>query len=301
MARRCFILKKPIFSGVATALVTPFSDGKLDLAAYDCLLETQHDVQALVVTGTTGESPTLTGAEKAALWRHTAQRKHGGCKVIAGVGTNCTADSVRQARIARDCGVDALLAVTPYYNKCTQAGLIEHYSAIADATELPLLLYNVPSRTGVNLLPETCKILSEHPSINGVKEAGGDLKQVAAIRELCGDALNIWSGNDDQTAAVMALGGRGVISVLSNVRPKAAAALTAAAQAGDDATAAALQARYLPLIAALFSEVNPIPVKAALQAMGLCSEELRLPLTPISAGNRAALHAALLACPELTS
>lgn len=294
-------MKKPIFTGAATALVTPFADGRIDLAAYDRLLETQRDVQALVVTGTTGEASTLTDTEKVTLWKHTADRKPVGCKVIAGVGTNCTAASVRLAQAAQDCGVDALLAVTPYYNKCTQQGLIEHYRTIADATELPLLLYNVPSRTGVNLLPETCLALSAHPRINGVKEASGDLRQAAAIRERCGDALHVWSGNDDQTAAIIALGGKGVISVLSNVRPKAVAALTKAALSGDCDTAAALQARYLPLIDALFSEVNPIPVKAALHAMRLCGETLRLPLTPLSEEKRASLRAALLACPELPS
>lgn len=294
-------MKEPLFLGAATAIVTPFFEDQLDLAAFDRILEQQlaAKIDAIVVCGTTGEASTLTKEEKVTLWQHAANYLSGRAKMIAGVGTNDTRTSVALAKLAKDSGADGLLAVTPYYNKCSQEGLARHYTAIADATDLPLITYNVPSRTGVDLKPETCVRLMRHPRINGVKEAGGSITRVAKLRSLCGDSFAIWSGNDDQIAAMMALGASGVISVLSNIRPRAVKALTDACLRGDFKRAAKLQTDYLPLIEALFSDVNPIPVKAALAALGVCREEVRLPLSPISEDLRTRLHAALLTCPEL--
>lgn len=293
-------MKEPVFTGAATAIVTPFLENGIDFEAYDSILARQlhAGIAAIVVCGTTGEASTLTPEEREALIRHTVAYCAGRGKVIAGVGTNSTAQSVRLARQAEACGADALLAVTPYYNKASQEGLAAHYFAIADAVQLPLIAYNVPSRTGVNLKPETCRLLSTHPRINGVKEAGGDISQVAHILNLCGEDFNVWSGNDDQITAVMALGGKGVISVLANVRPRITAEIAEACLRQDFPASAALQCRYLPLIDALFSDVNPIPVKAALEDLGLCRQTLRLPLTPLSQEKRIRLRSALLTCPE---
>ncbi len=290
-------MNKTIFTGVATALVTPFFHNEPDFSALERLLDLQLEasVPALVISGTTGEGSTLSREEKASLWNYAVRYINGHAKVIAGVGTNNTQNSINLAQEAKKCGVDALLTVTPYYNKCSQQGLIAHYSAIADATDLPLILYNVPSRTGMNLLPETCLALSNHPRIAGVKEAGGNISQAAKIRSLCPD-FSLWSGNDDQIVPIMSLGGSGVISVLSNIRPKAVVEITDACLQGDYKRAAELQCRYLPLIDALFSDVNPIPVKAALSFMGLCNDELRLPLTPLSAEKRKKLLSAMEAC-----
>lgn len=283
-------MKQPIFTGAATAIVTPFRENRIDFSALERLTERQNGIDALVVTGTTGEASTLSAAEKTALWCWF--QKHWSGTRIYGIGTNSTEGSVELAKQAADCGADALLAVTPYYNKCTQGGLIAHYTALADATPLPLILYNVPSRTGVNLLPQTCQALSEHPRINGVKEASGNLTQIAKIRRLCKD-FYIWSGNDDQITATISLGGSGVISVLSNLLPERVMDLTHSALNGDFRRSAALQTALLPLIDALFSEVNPIPIKAALAHLGLCEDELRLPLTPMSPAAREALTALL--------
>lgn len=293
-------MKKPVFTGAATAIVTPFLNDKIDLVAYDRLLEQQLSggISAIVVSGTTGEASTMTVEEKCELLQHTVQYIHGRCKVIAGVGTNNTAVTVNLAQLAEQYGADALLAVTPYYNKCSQDGLVRHYYAIADATSLPLIVYNVPSRTGVNITPETCQVLSAHPNINGIKEASGNISQVARIRNLCADELYIWSGNDDQITATMALGGKGIISVLSNVYPKAVVKIAQACLNGDFSHSAALQAYYMPLIDALFSDVNPIPVKAALDALHLCSDELRLPLTRLDEKKREKLLLALHSCKE---
>ncbi len=290
-------MKVPFFRGVATALVTPFHHDKIDYPALEQLIDLQleADIPALVLSGTTGEGSTLSLEEKCALWRFCADYIKGRAKIIAGIGTNDTKSSIRLAQKAESCGADGLLAVTPYYNKCSQEGLAAHYCAIAGASKLPLILYNVPSRTGVNLLPETCKILEAHPNIAGIKEAGGSISQVLKLRTLCPD-FPIWSGNDDQIVPIMSLGGSGVISVLSNVRPKLAVKLVNACLIGNYHEATKLQAQTLPLIEALFSDVNPIPVKAALAEMGLCKEELRLPLTPLSPEKRAALHNALEAC-----
>lgn len=284
-------MKKPLFTGVATALVTPMKNGEIDFPAYDALLRQQAGIPALVVTGTTGEAATLSTAEKKSLWTYTAQKSEA-C-VIAGIGTNDTRTSAENACLAQQCGVDGLLAVTPYYNKGTQAGLCAHFFAIAGSTSLPLIVYNVPSRTGVNLLPETCAKLAEHENIIGVKEASGDLVQAAKIRRLCPDDFYLWSGNDDQIVPMLSLGGIGVISVLSGIRPEGVKRMVQAALDGDFRLAAALQLHYLPLIEALFSEVNPIPIKAALAAEGYCTDEVRLPLTPMRAEKRGQLLQAL--------
>lgn len=278
-------MKKPVFSGVATAIVTPFSDGHIDFDAYDALLMRQLEagIPAVVVTGTTGEAATLHIEEKFALWRRSAAILNGRSVLIAGVGTNCTESSVALARAAADCGAQALLAVTPYYNKCTQEGMVQHYLAIAEATDLPLILYDVPARTGVSLLPETCARLAEHPRINGIKYAGGSIVRAAEIRSLCAEHLHLWCGNDDQFVAAMAIGAIGIVSVLSNLLPQECMALHELCVHGDYPAAAAMQARLLPLIRALFAQPNPIPVKAALAHMGLCSPVLRLPLCPLSA------------------
>lgn len=229
------MMKEPVFRGVATAIVTPFLQQEIDYDAYDRLVLRQLEAQipAIVVCGTTGEAATLSKDEKCLLIQHTARLVDHRSLIIAGVGTNSTEASVASARLAAESGADALLAVTPYYNKCTQEGLVKHYEAIADATALPLLLYNVPSRTGVNLLPETCAILSRHPRINGVKEASGSIAQAIRIRRQCGRRLHLWSGNDDQTVATMSIGGEGVISVLSNLCPKTVHAMTDACQVGN--------------------------------------------------------------------
>lgn len=294
-------MKNPVFLGAATAIVTPFIDQEIDYTAYNRLLERQlmNGISAIIVCGTTGEASTMSEEEKISLIRHTVQYVGGRCKVIAGTGSNNTENSVKMSRFAKECGADAILAVTPYYNKCSQNGLIQHYFAIADAVDLPLITYNVPSRTGVTIRPETCLTLSAHPNINGIKEASGSISQISRILNLCGGNFHVWSGNDDQITATMAVGGAGVISVLSNVCPKATVEMTQCCLNGDYAHSAVLQTRYMPLIDALFSDVNPIPVKAALHALGLCSDTLRLPLSAMSAEQYTKLCAALLTCPDL--
>ena len=295
-------MNEPLFRGAATAVVTPFYENQIDMAAFDRILEMQlaAKIDAIVVCGTSGEASTLTVEEKTALWQHAANYLGGRAKLIAGIGTNDTRTSVALARIAEESGADGLLAVTPYYNKCSQEGLARHYEMIAEATDLPLITYNVPSRTGVDLKPETCARLMRNDRINGVKEASGSITRMAKLRSLCGASFAVWSGNDDQIVAMMALGACGVISVLSNIRPRAVKAMTDACLCGDIQTASKLQIDYLPLIEALFSDVNPIPVKAAMAALGICREEVRLPLSPISEEARTRLHAALLTCPELS-
>ena len=273
-------MKQEIFRGIATALATPMElDGAIDYEAYGRLIDWQIDagVAGLVACGTTGESATMTEAEHKEVIRFTVERAAGRVPVIAGTGSNCTAKAVAMTQYACSVGADACLLVTPYYNKATQAGLIAHYTAIADASDKPLILYNVPSRTGCNLLPATCAALADHPRTAAVKEAS--------------DRLAIYSGNDDHIVPVLSMGGSGCISVLSNVVPREAQALCRRFFAGDVAGAAALQCKLLPLVNALFSEVNPIPVNAALAAMGFGKGGVRLPLTPMEESRRAALLA----------
>ena len=289
-------MKQEIFRGIATALATPMElDGAIDYEAYGRLIDWQIDagVAGLVACGTTGESATMTEAEHKEVIRFTVERAAGRVPVIAGTGSNCTAKAVAMTQYACSVGADACLLVTPYYNKATQAGLIAHYTAIADASDKPLILYNVPSRTGCNLLPATCAALADHPRIAAVKEASGNIGQIVEVAALAGDRLAIYSGNDDQIVPILAMGGEGCISVLSNVLPREAVQLCELFFSGDVRGAAALQCRLLPVIDALFSEVNPIPVKAALAKMGYGTDTLRLPLTPMEEGRRAVLLNAL--------
>ena len=276
-------MKKTVFKGAATAIITPFKGGKVDYEAFGRLIDWQiaEGISAIVAAGTTGEGSTLTDAEHREVIRFCVERAAGRVPVIAGTGSNDTAYAIDLTKFACDAGADAMLLVTPYYNKATQKGLIESFTAVADVSRKPVILYNVPSRTGCNITPATAKELSKHPNIAGIKEASGNISQVAEIAQLCGDDLDIYSGNDDQILPVLSLGGKGVISVLSNLLPKRADMICKNYFAGNTAEALKEQLELLPLINALFSEVNPIPVKAAMAAMGFGDNELRLPLTPI--------------------
>lgn len=283
--------KGSVFEGAATALITPFTKDGVDYEAMSQLIDWQIDegIDALVVCGTTGEAPTLKDDEHQELIDFTVKRTAGRVPVIAGVGSNDTDHAVMMAEFACAAGADALLVVTPYYNKTTQKGLIRSYEQIADASTKPLILYNVPSRTGVDILPSTYAALADHPMIAGIKEANGNIARVVETAALVGDRLAIYSGNDDQIVPIMAMGGKGVISVLSNVLPAKTAELCRRFREGDVVGSAALQKELFPLIKVLFSEVNPIPVKAAMAAMGFCEDRLRLPLIPMEEKNRRVL------------
>ena len=285
-------MKKPLFQGMATALITPMTPEGIDYETLGRFIEFQieNGINALVVMGTTGENATIEGPDQQKVIRFTVEKVAHRVPVIAGTGTNCTAHVLEQTKAACEAGVDGVLVVTPYYNKATQKGLVAHFTAIADASTVPVILYNVPGRTGCNLLPETAAKLAKHPNIVGIKEAAGNMAQMVQLRALCGDALPIYSGEDALTVPMMAMGGNGAISVLSNVAPKEAVAMSDACLAGDFKTAAALQCKLLPLIDALFSEVNPIPAKAAVAAMGFGQEYLRLPLTSMEDHNRENLY-----------
>lgn len=278
------MVKVPVFKGSCTAIVTPFNEHGVDYERLKKNLEFQYEngTSAIVVCGTTGENATHTPNEHDELVRVTVRTVNGRMKVIAGIGSNNTANALRAAEDAKYSGADAVLMVTPYYNKTTQKGLIEHFSYVADRVDIPMILYNVPSRTGIGISADTCKALSQHPNINGIKEASGDISLAAKIRSLCGDDLYIWSGNDDCTIPLMSLGALGVISVASNIVPGAVAKLCALCLEGSYAEATELYAKYASLVSALFIETNPIPVKAALKMMGMDSGILRLPLTEIS-------------------
>ena len=277
-------MKRPIFTGLCTALVTPFDGEAVNYEMLERLIERQIDagVDAIVLTGTTGESPTLTREEKLEIYRRGVQTARGRCKIIAGTGSNCTANAVALSREAEETGVDGLLIVTPYYNKSTQPGLVKHYQAVCDSVRLPVIAYNVPSRTGVDILPGTARALAEIPNLAGIKEASGDIVRVSRLA----DALPVYTGNDDQTVACMALGGSGVISVVSNVLPEQTLAMVRACQAGDYWLAAELQRKLLPLMDLMFSQVNPIPVKAAMKMMGFDCGECRMPLDGLTEENR---------------
>ncbi len=278
------MVKVPVFKGSCTAIVTPFSEHGVDYERLKKNLEFQYEngTSAVVVCGTTGENATHTPNEHDELVRVTVRTVNGRMKVIAGIGSNNTENALRAAENAKYSGADAVLMVTPYYNKTTQKGLIEHFSYVADRVDIPMILYNVPSRTGIGISADTCKALAQHPNINGIKEASGDIALAAKIRSLCGDDLYIWSGNDDCTIPLMSLGALGVISVASNIVPGAVAKLCALCLEGSYAEATELYAKYASLFSALFIETNPIPVKAALKMMGMDSGILRLPLTEIS-------------------
>ncbi len=286
-------MKQPIFRGIATALVTPMTPFGVDYDALGRFLDFQlaSGINALVAVGTTGESATLSPEEQCAVIEYTVRRVNGQVPVIAGTGTNNTAHVLENTRRACDVGADAVLVVTPYYNKATQSGLIAHYEAVADVSDKPVILYNVPTRTGCNLLPDTVARLADHPRICAVKEACGNMDQVVDLFARCGDKIDIYSGEDSLIVPILAMGGKGCISVLSNVAPKQAVALADRFSAGDLAGAAKLQCDLLPLIRALFSEVSPIPAKAAVSAMGYGEEHLRLPLTPMESATRAVLYA----------
>ena len=286
-------MKRRIFTGLCTALVTPFSEHGIDFSRLEQLIEGQIEAgaEAIVLAGTTGESPTLTHDEKLALFREGIRMAAGRCRIIAGPGNNSTKTAMDLSREAEDYGVDGLLVVTPYYNKATQPGLVKHYSAICNGVSIPVIAYNVPSRTGVDISVDTCKSLAEIPNLVGIKEASGDISKVSRI--LSNTELAVWSGNDDQTVPVMALGGSGVISVASNVIPKQMHELTRAAVEGDFAKAAALQRRFQKLMDLLFCQVNPIPVKAAMGMIGMDCGECRMPLDELTGENARKLQLCL--------
>ena len=276
-------MKNRIFTGMASAIVTPMNAQGVDYAAMERFIEFQiaNGINALVVMGTTGENATLEPWEQKEVIRFVVEKVNHRVPVIAGTGTNNTAHVLQNTKNACEVGADAVLVVTPYYNKGTQKGLITHFTAVADASSVPVILYNVPSRTGVNLLPKTVAELAKHPNIVAIKEASGNISQIAELAALTQGKIDIYSGNDDQIVPILSLGGIGVISVLSDVMPRATSDICKKFFEGDVAGSAKLQLELLPLINALFSEVNPIPVKAALAAMGYGENSLRLPLTPM--------------------
>lgn len=287
-------MKNTIFTGMATAIVTPMhTDGSIDYEALGRFVEFQigSGINGLVVMGTTGENATIEPEDQKKVIAYTVEKVAGRVPVIAGTGTNNTEHVLHNTRNACQVGADAILVVTPYYNKATQNGLVTHFTAVADESTLPVILYNVPSRTGCNLLPKTVAKLSEHPNISAIKEATGSLAQMIEIMHLCGDKIDVYSGEDGLTVPMMAMGAKGTISVLSNVAPRQSVAMTDACLRGDYAAAAKMQCDLLPLINALFSEVNPIPAKAATAAMGFGADALRLPLTSMEEQNRAVLFA----------
>ncbi len=289
-------MKHPVFEGLATALVTPFSaSGALDVPMLEKLIDHQieNGADALVICGTTGEAATMTQAEQLSAISCAVQHAEGRCKIIAGTGSNSTAHALEMSRLAAAIGVDAVLVVTPYYNKCTQSGLIAHYTAIADEVPVPVIAYNVPSRTGVNISVETYCELAKHPNVNGVKEAAAGTAKIARTLDACGGDFFVWSGNDDEAVAAMSVGAKGLISVLSNVRPAQAADMVKSALRGDYTRAGRLQVQLMPLIDALFCEVNPIPVKEALRMLGLDAGLPRLPLTRLTDANRERLKVLL--------
>ena len=285
--------KKHIFTGTATALVTPMNEAGVDYEALGKLIDWQiaAGVKALVVCATTGEAPTLTDNEHCKVLEFAIQRSGHRVPIIAGTGSNDTGHAVMMTQFACAIGADAVLCVTPYYNRPTQSGLIASYTAIADAATAPVILYNVPSRTGTNLEPETCGILADHPNICALKEASGRMPKIMETFRVVNGRMDIYSGNDDQILPLLAMGGKGVISVLANVVPAQAVALCDKFFAGDLAGAARLQLDLLPLIQALFSQTNPIPAKAALARMGMIEDRLRLPLTPMEEPFRSRLFA----------
>lgn len=285
-------MNEPLFTGACTALVTPFLDNRINYPMLEQLLRRQLDagIEAVVICGTTGEAPTLSDGEKLELFSRTKHYTGGACKIIAGTGSNCTDHAIKLSIAAQQCGADGLLIVTPYYNKATPQGLYEHYLAIAGAVDIPVIAYNVPSRTGVDTPIKVYRQLGMIPNVVGVKEASTDITKISKILGQCGSTMTIWSGNDDMIVPAMSLGAKGVISVLSNVAPMETQALCRAALDGDFDTAAAIQIDMQPLIEALFCEVNPIPVKEALRLIGFDCGTCRMPLTPICEDNRKKLE-----------
>lgn len=284
-------MKQTIFQGMATAIVTPMTRDGIDYDALGRLIEFQisSGIHAIVVMGTTGENATIEPEDQQKVIAYTVRQVNHRVPVIAGTGTNNTQHVLANTRAACQAGADAVLVVTPYYNKATQRGLIAHFTAVADASTVPVILYNVPGRTGCALLPKTVAELARHPNIVALKEATGNMAQMVELRALCGDMLDIYSGEDALTVPMLAMGARGTISVLSNVCPRESVAMTDAFFSGRIQEAAHWQCKLLPLINCLFSQVNPIPVKAALAAMGYCEDHLRLPLTPMEEPFRSAM------------
>lgn len=288
-------MSQEIFRGIATALITPFNEKGVDYESYGRLIDWQIEsgIDAIVACGTSGESPTLSDEEHREVIRFAVERAAGRVPVIAGTGSNCTESAAKRTEYASSVGADAALVVTPYYNKATQEGLVAHFTAIADRSSIPLIVYNVPSRTGCGVAPRTYEKLARHPRIRAIKEANGDISQIVETAALVGDKMDLYSGNDDQIVPILSVGGKGCISVLSNVLPRETVEICRRFFAGDVAGAAALQFQYLELIHALFCEVNPIPVKTALAAMGMCEARMRLPMTPMEEGNRQRLLRAM--------
>ena len=286
-------MKNTVFTGAATAIITPLTQDGIDYEQFGRLIEWQiaEGIAAIVAVGTTGEGSTLTDAEHKEAIKFCVDKVAGRVPVIAGTGSNDTAYAIELTKFSCEVGADAMLLVTPYYNKATQKGLIESFKAIADASTKPCILYNVPSRTGCNLTPSSVLALADHPNIVGIKEASGNISQVAELCALVGDKIDVYSGNDDQIIPILSLGGKGVISVLSNIMPAATQKMCMDYLGGNLEAARKAQLDLLPLINALFCEVNPIPVKAAVAAMGYCDNYLRLPLTPMEPDHESQLLA----------
>ncbi len=284
-----------LFEGCGTALITPFKNGEIDYPALDNLVESQiaAGIDALIAAGTTGEPATMTWEEHLNVIRRVVDVAHGRVPVIAGTGSNCTREAVEAARMSKQFGADAQLVVTPYYNKTSQEGLIAHFHAIADAATLPVIVYNVPSRTGLNMGPEALAAICKHPNIIGVKEASSDVSQAMEKMRLVGEDADFYSGNDDIAVPMICCGYKGVISVVSNVLPKETTEMAHLALEGKNKEASALQLKLLPLINALFCETSPIPCKAAMAALNMCEDELRLPLVPMQQRNRPRLFQAM--------
>lgn len=290
------MFKNPIFKGSCTAIITPFGENGIDLDKMAELIDFQYDnnTEAILVCGTTGENATMTQYEQEELIEFACRYNSGRMKIIVGIGSNNTEKALKNAKSAKHYGADGVLMVTPYYNKTTQKGLIEHFSYVADEVDIPMILYNIPSRTGIGIKAETYKELSKHPNINGVKEASGDFSLIAKTRALCGDDLYIWSGNDDNTLPMMALGAIGVISVASNIVPGIVAKICSLCLMGKFSEASELFAKYNELFGTLFIETNPIPIKTAMNLAGYHVGKLRLPLTEMSEANLDTLKNVLL-------
>lgn len=288
-------MKTPIFTGSCTAMVTPYCESGINWSQMAAYIDFQYENQtdALLISGTTGENATQSFDEHCELLRFAADYNAGRMKMIAGIGANNTETALQYGKFAEEAGYDGVLMVTPYYNKTTQSGLVRHFSYVADRVNVPMILYNVPSRTGIGISAETYKVLSEHPNINGVKEASGDFSLFSKTRRLCGDNLNVWSGNDDNTVGMMALGAKGVISVASNIIPRLVSELCKAALSGNFLEAEAIHLECEELFSALFVETNPIPVKTAMNLMGMHAGNLRLPLVEMQAKNLETLKSAM--------
>lgn len=292
------MIKTPIFTGSCTAIVTPFRNGGIDFEKFGELIDFQYDngTSALVVCGTTGENATMSSYEHEELVDYACKYCNGRMKIVAGVGSNNTEAALKKAQSAKHFGADGILMVTPYYNKTTQSGLYEHFTYVADRVDIPMILYNVPSRTGIGIAADTYERLSKHPNINGVKEASGDFTLFTNTRARCGEALNIWSGNDDNTVAMMSMGALGVISVASNLLPAVLSKICALCLGGSFSEASELYLRYAELFHTFFIETNPIPIKTAMNLCGKDVGELRLPLYNMSDGNLSKLKSELAKC-----